>query len=106
MDEAAVFEQHEIPTRCECGGDIRDDVIDIAMWTTERGFVIIENVPVRICAACTEQFFPEHTVTAMLRLTTSGYPPERIVREIRVPVYSLTEPGADETVSVTAQSKD
>ena len=74
---------------CEgCGKPTYGKLIHVTMWT-EKGLVVIENVPAQVCDACQEQYYDEETSTKILELASRGFSKERIVREITVPVFSL-----------------
>ena len=77
---------------CEgCGEPTYGKLVHVTMWT-EKGLVVIENVPAQVCDPCQEQYYDEETSTKILELASRGFSKDRIVREITVPVFSL-EPG-------------
>lgn len=74
---------------CEgCGKPTYQKLVHVTMWT-EKGLVVIENVPAQVCDSCQEQYYDEETGTKILELASRGFSKERIVREITVPVFSL-----------------
>jgi YgiT-type zinc finger domain-containing protein len=77
---------------CEaCGHPTIAKPVHLTLWA-DRGLVVIENVPARVCENCQEQFYDEEVSSKILQLSSSGFPPSRMVREITVPVYSLEAP--------------
>ena len=74
-----------------CGNPTLAKSIHVTMWT-DKGLVVIENVPARVCDHCQEQFYDEMTGSQIVQLASSGFSRSRMVREITVPVFSLTEP--------------
>ncbi|MEQ9449582.1 MAG: YgiT-type zinc finger protein [Rhodospirillaceae bacterium] len=79
------------PMACiECGKPTAPAAINVTMWT-DSGLVVIENVPAFICSACEEQFYDENTGAKILELANKGFPREKMVREISVPVYSIDD---------------
>jgi YgiT-type zinc finger domain-containing protein len=81
--------QSQAALRCKyCGCDANEDVIKAAFWT-ETGIIVIEDIPVRLCEGCGEQFFEEEITQGIQEVIT--YPPAKAKRRIRVPVYSLTQ---------------
>ncbi|MBI5029748.1 MAG: YgiT-type zinc finger protein [Chloroflexi bacterium] len=51
---------------------------------------IVEDIQAMVCDECVEQFYDEDTTDALRRLSQDGFPSAEIVREILVPVYSIT----------------
>ena len=77
---------------CEaCGHPTSAKSVHLTLWA-DRGLVVIENVPARVCENCQEQFYDEAVSSKILQLSSSGFPRNRMVREITVPVYSLEAP--------------
>jgi YgiT-type zinc finger domain-containing protein len=78
--------------KCEaCGHPTIAKSVHLTMWA-DLGLVVIENVPARVCENCQEQFYDEATGSKILHLSSSGFPRNRMVRELTVPVYSLEAP--------------
>ncbi|WP_173931762.1 type II toxin-antitoxin system MqsA family antitoxin [Chelativorans sp. Marseille-P2723] len=73
-----------------CGGKLEDKLVDVTMWTG-RGLVVIENVPAQVCQDCQEQFYEKDAAMKIQELVSQGFPSSRLVREIKVPIYSLKE---------------
>jgi HTH-type transcriptional regulator/antitoxin MqsA len=74
-----------------CGNDTtRDATVDVTMHS-DKGLVVIENVPARICTNCEEQYYEDWAAAKIRQLVSSGFPKSRIVREITVPVYTLED---------------
>jgi YgiT-type zinc finger domain-containing protein len=74
---------------CEaCGKQTQQKYIHVTMWSGGR-LVLVENVPAQVCEDCQEQFYDEATGEKILQLASGGFPKEKAVREITVPVFSL-----------------
>jgi YgiT-type zinc finger domain-containing protein len=70
----------------ECGSTTQADVVKAAFWT-DRGLVVIEDIPARVCRRCAEQFYDEATAAQIqARLADPSFQPKR---QILVPVVSL-----------------
>jgi YgiT-type zinc finger domain-containing protein len=83
--------QSQIELQCGfCGCSTKEDVIRAALWTN-RGLVVIEDIPVRLCEGCGEQFFEEEITQRIREVLT--YPGAKTKRQIRVPVYSMSGVG-------------
>lgn len=81
------------PQCSSCGGKTKSTLVDVTMWTG-RGLVVIENVPVQVCENCQEQFYEKDAAMKIQELVSQGFPSSRLVREIKVPIYSLREGAA------------
>jgi YgiT-type zinc finger domain-containing protein len=57
-------------------------------YTLEKdgGFIIVENVPARVCVETGEQFFSPETVERLQRMIWEGEKPKKI---IETPVYEF-----------------
>ena len=83
------------PITCaECGGATVPAIINVTMWT-DNGLIVVENVPAHVCHECEEQFYDDRTGTKILELANKGFPKDKMVREITVPVYSIDEDVAE-----------
>ena len=81
--------QSQAAPRCKyCGCETNEDVIRAALWTNS-GLIVIEDIPARLCEGCGEQFFKEEVTQKIQQVTT--YPIVKAKRQIRVPVYSLSQ---------------
>jgi hypothetical protein len=60
----------------------------LSVWEAER-LVLIENVPVRICSQCHEQYYNQETRLEIEKLRSRGFPLEEAVRIVETPVFSL-----------------
>jgi len=81
--------QSQAAPRCKyCGCETNEDVIRAALWTNS-GLIVIEDIPARLCEGCGEQFFEEEVTQKIRQVTT--YPIVKAKRQIRVPVYSLSQ---------------
>jgi YgiT-type zinc finger domain-containing protein len=81
-----------------------EDFIKAALWTN-RGLVVIEDIPARLCEGCGEQFFEQEVIRKIEQVVT--YPLAKVKQWIRVPVYSLSPPAAScwKTGAGAAQKK-
>jgi YgiT-type zinc finger domain-containing protein len=80
-----------IELQCEfCGSSTDEDVIRAVFWT-DSGPVVVEDIPVRLCEGCREQFFEEEIARRIREVLTC--PPAKAKRQIRVPVYSMSRVG-------------
>jgi YgiT-type zinc finger domain-containing protein len=74
---------------CEtCGRQTEEKVVQVTMWSGGK-LVLVENVPAHVCEECQEQFYDEGTGEQILALANDGFPREKAVREITVPVFTL-----------------
>jgi YgiT-type zinc finger domain-containing protein len=74
-----------------CGGnDLRTISARSAFWEGDR-LVVVEDIPAIVCANCQEQHYDDTTVVLLDLLRGDGFPPEKAVRNITVPVFSLRE---------------
>ena len=90
--------------RCKyCRGNTRKDIIKAALWSN-RGLIVIEDIPARLCEGCGEQFFEAEVTQRMQQVITPASSPllafarkqggaaaAKAKRQIRVPVYSLPQ---------------
>ncbi len=75
--------------RCKyCGSETAEEVVQAALRTA-RGWLILEDVPARVCRLCGEQFYDDLTAERIERITAD--PAAKPEREITVPVFSLAE---------------
>jgi len=65
--------------------------IKAALWT-DKGLVVVEDIPARLCEGCGEQFFEQEVIRKIEQVVT--YPLAKVKQWIRVPVYSLSPPAA------------
>jgi YgiT-type zinc finger domain-containing protein len=79
------------PMACiECGRKTEPTILHVTMWT-DKGLVVVENVPAHACHECEEQFYDDRIGAKILELANKGFPRDKMVREITVPVYSIEE---------------
>ena len=69
--------------------DTRQASVRSAFWHNDR-LVVIEDVPALVCNTCGEQFYDDATVNLIDRMRQNGFPPQDVVRELRVPVFSCS----------------
>jgi YgiT-type zinc finger domain-containing protein len=80
--------------------DTRHDHVRSAFWHNDR-LVVIEDVPALVCNTCGEQFYADGTVYLIDQMRQRGFPPEDVVRELCVPVFSCNSILASELFSGT-----
>jgi YgiT-type zinc finger domain-containing protein len=88
-----VMDNHEqVPASCSrCGGtDLRATTMRSAFWDDDR-LVVVEDIPAIVCQKCHEHYYEDMTVVLLDLLRGDGYPPEKALREITVPVFSLRD---------------
>ena len=74
---------------CEqCGLATAESIVTATFWG-ERGLVVIENVPARVCQRCEAQFYDDDTTQRIARLTQQVFPRPKPERMITVPVFSM-----------------
>jgi len=71
-----------------CGFDTHEDVIKAAFWT-DKGLIVVEDIPARLCEGCGEQFFEEEITRRIQKALT--YSETKAARQIRVPLYSMSQ---------------
>lgn len=64
--------------------------VDVTL-NSNRGLVIVENVPAYICEECQEQVYDEDVSMKLQELISRGFPESNIVRKIVVPVFQLSD---------------
>ena len=75
----------------QCGSAaLRTETIRSAFWDDDR-LVVIEDIPAIVCTECHEQHFDDTTVVLLDLMRGDGFPPEKALREITVPVFSLRD---------------
>lgn len=53
--------------------------------------MVVENVPAHVCHECEEQYYDDQIGAKILELANKGFPKDKMVREITVPVYSIDD---------------
>lgn len=76
-----------------CGGSAHPETVNLAIWSA-TGLVVVDKVPAYVCDDCAEQTYDDATASALRQLASAGFPRDRIIREIVVPVFSLN-PGTN-----------
>ncbi len=77
----------EEPFRClYCGSETEEEVVQAALRSA-RGWLILEDIPARVCKQCGEQFYDDLVAERIERITADPAPKPQ--REITVPVFSL-----------------
>jgi YgiT-type zinc finger domain-containing protein len=76
-------------TCAACGStEARRTLVRSAFWLDDR-LVVVEDVPAVVCGSCREQSIDDDTVVQLDLLRGEGFPAERALRELRVPVFSF-----------------
>lgn len=79
----------QAPALCpRCNAALTATTVRSSFWQGDR-VAIVENIPAHVCSACVEQFYDDEVSEALRRLAEEGFPSEKAVREIVVPVFSL-----------------
>lgn len=80
----------EVHASCShCGsGNLKATTIRSAFWEGER-LVVIEDIPAIVCIDCSEPHYDDRTAVLIDLLRGGGFPTEKALREITVPVFSL-----------------
>lgn len=74
---------------CEhCGSDTCEDVVKAALWG-RRGWLVIEDIPARVCEGCGEQFYDEETTRKIAKVIAGAVAGAK--QKIPVAVFSLAE---------------
>jgi YgiT-type zinc finger domain-containing protein len=69
-----------------CGADTHEDVVKAAFWA-HQGWVVIEDIPARVCEGCGEQFYDDKTAQRIEEIVNGSTALPQ--RQITVPVFSL-----------------
>jgi len=80
-----------ICTRCGHAG-LRPGHVSTAFWH-ETGLVVIQDIPAFICPSCAEEFISDDIALGLDQMRGAGFPAERIVDRIDVPVFRFTGGG-------------
>lgn len=76
-------------TCTNCGSvDVHMRHVRSAFWQDER-LVVVEDIPALVCGACAEQFYDDATVVGLDLLRGDGFPADKALAELRVPVFSF-----------------
>jgi YgiT-type zinc finger domain-containing protein len=84
--------QQDVPTAhslaCpQCGSETQSRLGRMT-WLEGDQLMLIEDVPVRVCDTCGEEFYDETITYKIDRLRAGLFSADQIKREIRVPVFS------------------
>jgi len=82
----------QVPASCsQCGGtNLRSQTVRSAFWDKDR-LVVVEDIPAAVCMDCAERYYDDTTVVLIDLLRGDGFPREKALREITVPVFSLRD---------------
>jgi YgiT-type zinc finger domain-containing protein len=75
--------------------DTRHAHVRSAFWHNDR-LVVIEDVPALVCNVCGEQFYDDPAVLLIDRMRQRGFPPEDVIGELHVPVFSCRSVASSE----------
>lgn len=81
-------ESHGVFLCTYCRSDTYEDVVQAALWGA-GGLIAVEDIPVRVCQGCGEQFYDDETARKIEKLLAD--PPAESKQQIRVPVFSLAD---------------
>lgn len=92
QSDRAMDRNEQVPTTCsQCGGTrLRSHIVRSAFWDDDR-LVVVEDIPAAVCMDCNERYYDDTTVVLLDLLRGDGFPPEKALREITVPVFSLRD---------------
>jgi YgiT-type zinc finger domain-containing protein len=92
QSDRAMEIDEQVPRTCsQCGGThLSSQTVRSAFWDKDR-LVVIEDIPAIVCIDCNERHYDDTTVVLLDLLRGDGFPPEKALREITVPVFSLRE---------------
>lgn len=82
-----------------CESDTHEDIVKSVLWG-DRGLVVVEDIPARVCPQCGEQFYDEETTRKIEKIIAD--PSVKAKQEIAVPVFSLAELEGGATTSDSA----
>jgi len=90
--DRAMDTDEQVTTTCsQCGGThLSSQTVRSAFWDKDR-LVVIEDIPAIVCLDCNERYYDDTTVVLLDLLRGDGFPPEKALREITVPVFSLRD---------------
>ena len=71
-----------------CGYQMEPATVKTTIWRGES-LCIVDDIPAQVCGSCHEQFYDEATSDALRRLVEENFASAQVIRELRVPVYSL-----------------
>ncbi len=76
--------------RCpQCGSTrLSESLVKSALWHSGR-LVLVDGIPAVVCADCSERFYDDATATALDLMHGAGFPAERAVAHVSVPVFSF-----------------
>lgn len=73
-----------------CGASALESALTRSAFWNDDQLVVIENIPAIVCSSCHEQYYSDDTVVRLDLLRGEGFPAELSVRQMTVPVFSLT----------------
>lgn len=72
--------------RCDlCGGKVEEELISYTLFY-EGHWIVVENVPAKVCQQCGEKLFAPDTVDRLQNIIWSKQKP---VKKIEMPVFNL-----------------
>ena len=79
----------ELPPCTSCGkGRLARDRVRTALWHGRR-LVVVEDIPALVCDRCGERFYDDDTALALDRMRGPGFPPQRALHHLEVPVFAF-----------------
>lgn len=92
QSDRAMDSNEHVPTTCsQCGGNrLYSQTVRSAFWDDDR-LVVVEDIPAVVCMDCNERYYDDNTVVLLDLLRGDGFPPEKALREITAPVFSLRD---------------
>jgi YgiT-type zinc finger domain-containing protein len=97
---------NETENQCpQCGGvHLARHLVKSTFWHDDR-LVLVEDIPAIVCADCGERFFDDATATLIDLMHGDGFPAERAMHHIEVPVFSFAQRVPSELLSRAEQEQ-
>ena len=71
-----------------CSSDkLVPDRVKTAFWEGEC-LIVVEDIPALVCTTCGEQYLDDETALQLDLMKGGGFPKEKVVREMTVPVFA------------------
>lgn len=81
-------------TSC-AGGSLAAEKVKAAFWEGER-LVVVDGIPALVCQSCGERYYEDETAMRLDFLRGTGFPPDKAVRTMSVPVFRYDAPESDQ----------
>lgn len=84
-------EENPLAHECPQCGSIRlsERLVKSAIWHGDR-LVVVEGIPAIVCDDCGERFYDDATATLLELMYGDGFPPDRAVANLSVPIYTFS----------------